>query len=170
MWPFGRKQSSTPESLAAASPQSPPPQPPPPPPPPVHFGVPYAAGCVAVDQVQGTIAVGAKGGDVKLFGRGAAEMLLPAGEAKQAAVHLVFYTNGGRLLVVHLPGLLRLWDLTGADPRLAASFSLGSAAIEIVWAVPRSPYALLGLAGGLVRACDMRANAAAAGMAAGVSS
>eukprot|EP00966_Prymnesium_polylepis_P116806 2699293-Prymnesium_polylepis.1 len=105
MWPFGKKQSSA-DAPAPATPPPPPPQAPPPPPPPVHFGVPYAACCVAVDPVQGTVAVGAGVGEIKLFGGGGVEVLLPAGE-KQRVVQLVFWTNGGRLLAVHAPGTLR---------------------------------------------------------------
>ena len=41
----------------------------PPPPPPLRLGVPLHACSLAVDPVQGTVAVGSAHGDVQLFGR-----------------------------------------------------------------------------------------------------
>ena len=126
--------------------------PPPPPPRPLHVGVPLAACSVAVDPVQGTVAVGSVDGLVKLFGFQGAEIALwpdnTGGDAdpssgRSPVAHLAFATNSGRLLAVHAPGTLRLWALDGRA-RLAHTATIDEGAVALVAPCPGTAWMLLG--------------------------
>ncbi|KAL3907020.1 MAG: hypothetical protein SGPRY_010329 [Prymnesium sp.] len=149
MWPFKRKSSGS------ADPPPPTAEPSaPPPPPPIHFGVPLSPVCIAVDPIQSTIALGTSRGEVKLFSRANQEVLLPHPTNAPPVVHLFFWTNNGRLLSLHTPDLIQLWDLTGPAVRLCTSFHIGQP-VDLASLIPSSPFALLASCR-CIRAYDLR--------------
>ena len=146
------------------------PPPPPPPPRPLHVGVPLAACSVAVDPVQGTVAVGSVDGLVKLFGFQGAEIALwpdnTGGDAdpssgRSPVAHLAFATNSGRLLAVHAPGTLRLWALDGRA-RLANTATVDEGAVALVAPCPGTAWMLLGTEHGGACAYDAAGDGALA--------
>lgn len=135
-----------------------------PPPVPLRLGVPMHACCLAVDPMQGTIAVGNSYGDVQLFGTGGTEVQLPppsSAETKPfapAVMSLLWDINEGRLVVVHAPNLVRVWCIRGVAARLTASLRVGRAKSAVVVATmpPRSGgLSLFGTVDMAVAACDV---------------
>ena len=135
-----------------------------PPPVPLRLGVPMHACCLAVDPMQGTIAVGNSYGDVQLFGTGGTKVQLPppsSAETKPfapAVMSLLWDINEGRLVVVHAPNLVRVWCIRGVAARLTASLRVGRAKSAVVVATmpPRSGgLSLFGTVDMAVAACDV---------------
>jgi len=116
-----------------------------PPPPPVLSGVPTFSLVLAVDHVQGLVAVGNELGEVHLWGEANAEQRLPSpstdGPSPVREIH--FLVNEGRMLVVHAPSLMCLWSLHGKSAALVATATVPST-LAMGLHVPRSPYFLFG--------------------------
>ena len=135
------------------------PEPPPlPPPPPCYSGIPICARCLAVDPIQGTIAVGDEAGAVHLFGEHGAEQRLPppSMDAPHPVLQMCFVANDGRLLVLHAPALACAWSLRGASAHLMATTTLSRiSAISTCHVVCRSSTALFGTEHASVLACRL---------------
>ena len=118
---------------------------PPPPPSPTLSGVPDCPRALAVDPVQGLVAVGSEFGEVHIWGERGAEQRLPApaDAGPHPVLELHFLVNEGRLLVVHAPTLLCLWSLEGHSATLVATAS-HPMPITVGYNAPRSPYFLFG--------------------------
>ena len=116
-----------------------------PPPPPVLSGVPAFSLVLAVDHVQGLVAVGNELGEVHLWGEANAEQRLPSpstdGPSPVREIH--FLVNEGRMLVMHAPSLMCLWSLHGKSAALVATATVPST-LAMGLHVPRSPYFLFG--------------------------
>jgi hypothetical protein len=127
----------------------------------LHIGVPWATSCLAVDPVQGTVALGGSAGEVKLLGlceqdpRACADMLLPPQDSGGPVVALLFLPNEGRLLVLQAPALLRIWRLTCLPPQIEVCLPLSTStepdpSVTIAALIPRSPFLLVGTGSGAV--------------------
>ena len=136
---------------------------PPPPPPPLHSGVPFGARALAVNPVQGTVAIGGSAGEIKVLtgSTSTVEMLIPPQELGGPIQRLLFDANEGRLLALHAPALLRVWDLRRALPAVEATLSLATPSqpdpvITAACMLPPAPFALFGTEGSALLACDVR--------------
>ena len=154
------KESATPPSTdkpTTTAPATPPPLP-------LRLGVPPHACALAVDPLQGAIAVGGSYGDVQIFsGRSGAELRLPKPAMTETkpftptVMNLLWDVNAGRLLVVHAPNLVKIWSFAQGRATLTATFRAGAgkSAVTAATMVPRSGgLALFGSMDLKITACD----------------
>eukprot|EP00965_Chrysotila_dentata_P140187 4634631-Pleurochrysis_carterae.AAC.1 len=122
----------------------------------LHYGLPLQVRCLASDPLHGTVAVGCLHGEVKLFARSGAEVLLGP-QHHSPVLHLVFAPLCGKLVVVHSPNNVCTWALhpiPTLDTAVPLPQTLTSELITVACLAPLSSIVLFGTDKGSVRAYD----------------
>eukprot|EP00117_Sycon_ciliatum_P037269 scpid41682/ scgid27910/ Syntaxin-binding protein 5-like; Lethal(2) giant larvae protein homolog 4; Tomosyn-2 len=124
----------------------------------VRHGFPHMATTLAVDHVQGLIAVGNRSGVIRIFGRPAVEVSVRH-EVKDfescQVLHLAFMPNEGALLSATSDNTLHMWDLKSKEITVAQSVhfdeeSVTAGAITSLCAPIQSDWIYVGLSSGNV--------------------
>ena len=116
----------------------------------VHHGIPGFPTCISYDPLQRLLAIGTKGGFVKIFGKPGVEVVV--NQYPNPINHLQFVANFGRLAIVHGNNVCELVNLN--TKRSLGNINFGSDKISIIYQLPCSPYLAFGMGSGMIYFSD----------------